>query len=159
VSQPYVFVLQVASLETGRGKLARVYDMRSHNSLSMTRQFYLDGVLKSNSLGHAAAHESFVHPAMLTHEAPQRVLILGDQTGASVREVLKHPGVVDVTVVGADQSLTDFSRTHLSEWNDCGGVSCFDDDRVQFIPYSKNPKDWVTSLDGGMFDVILLDFL
>ena len=125
----------------------------------MTRQFYLDGVLKSNSIGQAAAHESFVHPAMLTHESPQRVLILGDQTGASVREVLKHPSVVDVTVVGADQRLIDFSRTHLSEWNDCGGISCFDDHRVHFIPYSRNPEEWNARLNREFFDVVLLDFL
>lgn len=154
-----MFVLQVASVETGRGKQARVYDVQSHNSMSMTRQFYLDGVLKSNSIGQAAAHESFVHPAMLTHESPKRILILGDQAGASVREVLKHPGVTDVTLVGADQSLIDFSRTHLSEWNDCGGMSCFDDHRVHFTPYSKNPKEWSASLDGQLFDVVLLDFL
>jgi spermidine synthase len=154
-----MFVTQVASLETGRGKQARIYDMQSRNSISKTRQFYLDGVLKSNSIGKAVAHESFVHPAMLTHESPKRVLILGDQTGASVREVLKHPGVIDVTVVGADRSVIDFSRTHLSEWNDCGGMCCFDDDRVHFIPYSKRPTDWVSSLDGELFDVILLDFL
>ncbi len=151
--------MQVASVETGSGKLARVYDVLNHESVSMTRQFYLDGVLKSNSVSQAAAHESFVHPAMLTHESPQRVLILGDQTGASVREVLKHPGVVDVTVVGADQSLVDFSRTHLSEWNECGRKSCFDDHRVHFIPYSKNPKEWMASLDSEFFDVVLLDFL
>lgn len=126
---------------------------------SITRQFYLDGVLKSNSFGQAAAHESFVHPAMLAHESPKRVLILGDGTGASIREVLKHPSVVEVTVLGSDETVIDFARKHLPEWHDCGGTSCFDDYRVRFVGDGKSPLEWVANHNGNLYDIVLVDLL
>ena len=160
-----VFSLQIASLETSTGKTARVYEMHEHNLPSTSQQFYLDGVLKSNSVGQAAAHESFVHPPMLAHDSPKRVVIFGAGLGASTREVLKHKGVEEVTVVGVDKGMTDFARKYLPEWNDCSysnaygnKKSCFDDDRVSFV-YDQTPLEWIANYDGAQYDVALVDLL
>ena len=139
--------------------------MQQHNYPSPTRQVYLDGVLKSNSVGQAAAHESSVHPPMIAHDAPKRVVIFGAGLGALTREVLKHKDVEEVTVVGADRAMVDFSKQHLPEWNDCSyahqsgkKMSCFDDSRVNFV-YDKTPLEWIASYNGPSYDVALVDLL
>lgn len=154
---------EIASTKTSSGKIARVYEMQELNYPSATRQIYLDGVLKSNSVGQAAAHESSVHPPMISHDAPKRVVIFGAGLGASIREVLKHKSVEEVTVVGADRSMVELSKQHLPEWNDCSyaskngkGFSCFDDDRVHFV-YDQSPSEWIASYNGESYDVALVD--
>jgi len=156
---------ELASLTTDSGKIARVYEMQEHKYPHPTRQVYMDGVLKSNSVGQAAAHESSVHPPMIAHDSPKRVVIFGAGLGASTREVLKHRGVEEVTVVGADKAMVDFSKEYLPEWSDCSyasqngeTVSCFDDSRVNFV-YDQTPSEWVASYNGPSYDVALVDLL
>jgi spermidine synthase len=154
---------ELAAMMTGTGKNLRVYEMQELNYPSATRQVYLDGVLKSNSVGQAAAHESAVHPPMLAHDAPKRVVIFGVGLGASTREVLKHKTVEEVTVVGADRAMVDFSKKYLPEWSDCSYASkdgsetnCFDDSRVHFV-YDQSPSEWIASHSGAPYDVALVD--
>jgi hypothetical protein len=118
------------------------------------RLFYYDGVLKSSRLGEAAAYESFVHPAMLAHAEPKKVLVFGAGAGGSIREILKHTTVEQVTVVGADYDLLDFAREHLQDWNDCSHIgrakNCFDDARVKMV-------DSIDADDADEYDVVLVD--
>jgi hypothetical protein len=81
-------------------------------------------------MGESAAYESFVHPGMLAHSKPKKVVIFGAGAGGSIREVLKHKDVEQVVLVGVERNLVEFSKQHLQDWNDCSGVSCFDDSRV-----------------------------
>jgi len=150
---------ELASITTSSGKIARVYEMQEHRYSAPTRQVYLDGVLKSNSVGQAAAHESSVHPPMIAHNAPKRVVIFGAGLGASTREVLKHKSVEEVTVVGADRAMVGFSKQYLPEWSDCSyaskngkKVSCFDDNRVNFV-YDMTPSEWIASYNGPAYDL------
>jgi len=154
---------ELASMKTSIGKIARVYEMQELNYPHPTRQVYLDGVLKSNSVGQATAHESAVHPPMISHDAPKRVVIFGAGLGASTREVLKHKTVEEVTVVGADRNMVDFSKEYLPEWSDCSYASkdgsasnCFDDSRVNFV-YDLSPSEWIASYSGAPYDVALVD--
>lgn len=154
---------ELASMKTSAGKIARVYEMQELNYPHPTRQVYLDGVLKSNSIGQAAAHESAVHPPMISHDAPKRVVIFGAGLGASTREVLKHKTVEEVTIVGADRNMVEFSKKYLPEWSDCsyaskGGsaTNCFDDSRVNFV-YDESPSEWIASFTGAPYDVALVD--
>jgi len=154
---------ELASMKTSTGKIARLYEMQELNYDSPSRQVYLDGVLKSTSLAQAAAHESSVHPPMIAHDAPKRVVIFGAGLGASTREVLKHNTVEEVTVVGADRNMVDFSKKYLPEWSDCSYASkdgnefnCFDDSRVNFV-YDQSPSEWIGSYSGTPYDVALVD--
>jgi S-adenosylmethionine decarboxylase proenzyme len=170
---PFSYV-QVASAEIAPGKHAYVYDLIQgpHQSTESymkslsndgsyeaqfpelfrpNRLFYYNGVLKSSRLGEAAAYESFVHPAMLAHAEPKKVLVFGAGAGASLREILKHTTVEQVAVVGADYGLLDFAREHLQDWNDCSHIgrakNCFDDARVKMVD----------SIDADEYDVVLVD--
>lgn len=69
-------------------------------------RLFLNGNLQFHSRDEYRYHEALVHPAMLAHGAPKRVLVLGGGDGMAVREVLKHPGVEAVTLVELDPAMT-----------------------------------------------------
>jgi spermidine synthase len=69
-------------------------------------RLFLNGNLQFHSRDEYRYHEALVHPALLAHGAPRRVLVLGGGDGMAVREVLKHPGVERVTLVELDPHMT-----------------------------------------------------
>lgn len=128
------------------------YEARFPELFRPNRLFYYNGVLKSTRLGQVAAYESFVHPAMIAHADPKKVLVFGAGAGGPLREILKHTTVEQVVVAGADNGLLDFAREHLQDWNDCSFLgrtkNCFDDARVKMVD----------SVDASYeFDVVLVD--
>jgi spermidine synthase len=87
------------------------------DSYSFGRCLILDGEIQSAQLDEFIYHEALVHPALLTHGRPREVLILGGGEGATVREVLRHPGVRRVTMVDIDGEVVDFCKRYLREWH------------------------------------------
>jgi spermidine synthase len=74
-------------------------------------RLFLNGNLQFSSTDEYRYHEALVQPAMSAHGAPRRVLVLGGGDGMAVREVLRHPGVEQVTLVELDPAMTRlFSR-------------------------------------------------
>jgi spermidine synthase len=69
-------------------------------------RLFLNGNLQFHSRDEYRYHEALVHPAMAAHGAPRRVLVLGGGDGMATREVLKHPGVEQVTLVELDPHMT-----------------------------------------------------
>jgi len=51
-----------------------------------------------------------VHPAMLLHPHPRRVLIMGGGEGATAREVLKHKTVEELYMVDIDEDMIAAAR-------------------------------------------------
>ena len=48
----------------------------------------MDGKTQSTELDEYIYHESLVHPAMMYHEIPKNILIIGGGEGATLRETL-----------------------------------------------------------------------
>ena len=113
---------------------------------------YLNGNLQLSTLDEALYHEPLVHPAMLLHGHPQRVLILGGGDGFAAREVLKYPSVESITLVDLDPAMTELGRNHpaLTQYN---GRS-LDDPKVTVLN-----QDGFTFMEQTLdfFDVILID--
>jgi spermidine synthase len=61
-----------------------------------------------------ATAELAVHPALLQHPDPKRVLLLGGGLAGHVTEVLKHPGIEWVEYVELDPELISFSQKFLT---------------------------------------------
>jgi spermidine synthase len=130
---------------------------------------FLDGVQQSSYFGDAAYHEALVHPAMIAHPNPRRVAIIGGGEGATLREVLKHNTVREVTMVDIDGRLIELCREYMPEWSDCSDLdgsdadSCFDDTRASVE--AKDAFGWFIDSFGGddrreeQFDVIIMDAL
>ena len=93
------------------------------------KMLVLDGDTQSAALDERIYHEALVHPACVAHGAPKRALILGGAEGASLRELLRVPGMGKVTMVDIDGDVVAACREHLPEWSD----GAFDDPRAELI--------------------------
>lgn len=133
------------------------------------RLLFSNGALKLRLSGEAASSESLVHPAMFSHPSPKRVAILGSAEGSTLREVLKHNTVNDITMIGADETIIAYAKAHLTDWSDCGNLlnvpsSCFDDERVTILTNEEterwhNQRSFLGMHEKNEFDVIIIDDL
>ncbi len=69
------------------------------------RMLVLDGLVQTTERDEFIYHEMLVHPAMLAHPEPKRVLIIGGGDGGSVREALKYPSVEEVHLCEIDEEV------------------------------------------------------
>ncbi len=109
----------------------------------------LDGVIQFTQRDEFFYHESLVHPAMMAHPNPRRVLVIGGGDGGVARETLRYPTVEEVTVVEVDGRVVELCRQHMPEF-----ASSFDDPRVRLI--IGNGRSFLEE-QAGSYDVILLD--
>ena len=93
------------------------------------KMLILDGDTQSSQADEKIYHESLVHPAMAAAPDPSDVLILGGGEGATLREVLRNPGVRRATMVDIDGQVIDLSKRFLPEWS----AGAFDDPRARVI--------------------------
>lgn len=131
-----------------KGK-SRYQEIEIFDTPGYGRVLYLDGLMQLSSLHEFVYHEMLVHPALLSHPCPERVLIVGGGDGGTLREVLQHP-VGEVLLVEIDKMVIDASQKYLPQ------VS-----RGSF----KDPRVSLKIADGGeairhfvnYFDCILVD--
>src|SRR2546425_4341601 len=64
------------------------------------RSLILDGKVQSTQADEFIYHEVLVHPAMLVHPDPKRVMVIGGGGGGTLREGLRHPSGERAPVVG-----------------------------------------------------------
>ncbi len=109
----------------------------------------LDGTVQLVEVGEESYHEVLVHPVMLAHPNPKRVLIIGGGDGGTLREVLRYESVEKATMVEIDEMVVEVSRIYL-------GIDrgAFDDPRAELIigdgvKYLKETEE--------RFDVIIVD--
>lgn len=79
-------------------------------------------------------HEMMTHPALFTHPHPQKILVIGHNTGI-LHEVLKHPSVSHIDYVTAEE----FTEKH-------------DNSRIQW--HLADADKWLAK-QGQAFDVII----
>lgn len=99
-------------------------------------------------------HEALVHPAMLTHPNPRRVLIMGGGEGAAAREVLHHCCVDKLVMVDIDEAFVALCQQHIPTWSD----GAFDDARMEMRYqdinlYLKECNDKFDVIIGDLVDV------
>ncbi len=113
------------------------------------RALVLNNVLQTAERDEFCYHEMLVHPVMIAHPAPRRVLIIGGGDGGALRRVLQHP-VEQVTMVEIDQQVVEACREHL--WNIHRGA--FDDPRVEL-----RFEDGFAYVErrSATFDIIIVD--
>ena len=114
------------------------------------RALFLDRLIQSAQTDEALYHEALVHPALVVHGHPRRVLIGGTGEGATLREVLRHPDVEQVVSVDLDNDVVQTCRELLPQWN----AGAFNDPRVELR--TQNVYDTLAS-NHEPFDIIVLD--
>ena len=135
------------SLYSGQSKYQTIEVVESPK---FGKMLILDGKIQSAALDEHIYHEALVHPAMLLHPNPRRVLILGGGEGATLREVLRY-GTVEVAVmVDLDEEVVTLCRTYLPEWS----ARAFEDPRARVV--CEDARDYLQRT-ADPFDVILQD--
>lgn len=114
------------------------------------KMLVLDGDTQSSQHDEKIYHESLVHPALAAIDDRSDILILGGGEGATLREVLRHPGVRRCTMVDIDGEVVELSKKYLAEWS----AGAFDDPRANVIigdalAYLKE--------DTGIYSVVISD--
>lgn len=115
-------------------------------------RLFLNGSLQFDSLDEHRYHESLVHPAMGLAVRTDEILILGGGDGMAVREVLKHEGVQNVTLVDLDPAMTKLFRDHprLTALN----ADALNDPRVEIV--HEDAFEFLKA-DNKLYNVILID--
>lgn len=116
---------------------------------SFGRCLVLDGKIQSGQQDEFIYHESLVHPALLAHPDPRRVLIAGGGEGATLREVLRHRSVARAVMVDLDQEVVEVCRSFLPVH-----AGAFDDDRCEL--HIGDARRYLEATE-EKFDVIILD--
>lgn len=81
------------------------------------KMLILDGDTQSSQADERIYHEALVHPALAGASDRSAVLILGGGEGATLREVLRHPGIKRATMVDIDGDVVELSKMYLAEWS------------------------------------------
>ena len=116
-------------------------------------RLFLNGNLQFHSRDEYRYHEALAHPALLAHGAPRRVLVLGGGDGMAVREVLRHPGVQEITLVELDAAMTGlFSQQPLLRQLNAGALSS---PKLKVV--NADAFQWLQQQQ-AVYDVILIDF-
>ncbi|MEM1814300.1 MAG: polyamine aminopropyltransferase [Thermoplasmatales archaeon] len=107
----------------------------------------LDGCFMITEKDEFMYQEMITHPAMMSHNDPRDVLIIGGGDGGVAREVLKYP-VKNVHVVEIDEDVISVSKVHLPAI-----ASSFGDERVRI--FNQDAFEFVDT--AGKYDVIIVD--
>lgn len=134
-------------LYSSRSKYQQIEIVETHD---FGRLLLLDGKSQSSEVDEFVYHEALVHPAMLMHGGPKKVLILGGGEGATLREVLKHKSVERAVMVDIDEEVVKVSREQLPFLS----AGAFEDKRAELI--IGDALDYVSSTR-ERFDVIIAD--
>ncbi|MGI6307786.1 MAG: fused MFS/spermidine synthase [Dethiobacteria bacterium] len=114
------------------------------------RCLILNGKIQSAQFDEYIYHEALVHPAMVIHPLPKKVLVVGGGEGAALREILKHPSVEKLVMVDIDQDVVKLCRQYLPTWSN----GAFDDPRVEvhFMDARKYLEE-----NEAKWDIIIID--
>ncbi len=115
----------------------------------MGRVLVIDGVFMTSERDEYLYHEMLVHPALVTAPSPKRVLIIGGGDGGTAREVLRHPGVEQVTMVEIDGVVVEACKVHMPT------LGNWDDPRLELI--IGDGVAYVKDAAPSSFDAVLLD--
>jgi spermidine synthase len=89
----------------------------------------LDGKWQSCTVDEFIYHEALVHPPLIAHQNPKKVLVLGGGEGATIREILRWNCVEEVTMIDIDGEVVEACKQHLPEMHQ----NAFDDPRVKLM--------------------------
>lgn len=110
----------------------------------------IDGCIMLSDRDNFIYHEMMTHPALFIHSNPQRVVIIGGGDCGSLREVLKHTSVQQVTQVDIDERVTRLAEQYFPSLCDANH-----DPRAQLLFI--DGIRWMAEALENSLDVIIVD--
>jgi spermidine synthase len=122
-----------------------VYETASWGNLML-----IDGYTMVSTRDNFLYHEMMAHPALYSHEAPARVAIIGGGDCGTLREVLRHPEVREVTQIDIDERVTRVAEQFFPEL--CASNA---DPRARLLFI--DGIQWISEAEPGSLDVVIVD--
>ena len=97
-------------------------------------------------------HEMIAHPAMFTHGNAKNILVIGGGDGGTVREVLKHSSVENVTMVEIDGEVINACKEFLptiAAAFDHPKLNLIVDDGIAFVKQAEKEAYDIIIIDGS----------
>lgn len=110
----------------------------------------LDGLIQSSEIDENIYHECLVHPTLIAHPNPRRVLVIGGGEGSTIREVEKHNVVEEIVMVDLDGELIDLVKKYIP-WS----RNAFEDKRLRL--YIREGRSFLEEQPDNRYDVIIMD--
>lgn len=120
-----------------------------YDTVPFGRALVLEGAVQTTIRDEFVYHEMLVHPALLSHPAPKRVLVIGGGDGGTLRRVLEH-GVLRAVMVELDHCVVDVCAQLMPEIAD----GALQDKRASVV--IGDGIRFVAETD-ERFDVVLID--
>lgn len=108
----------------------------------------IDGLVMFSEIDEFFYHEMIVHPVMVSHPDPKKILVIGGGDGGTVRELLKYP-VKEISLVEIDSEVIEVSKKYfpsLSFSLNSERVKIVNSDGAEFLRNSTE-----------IFDIIIVD--
>lgn len=122
-----------------------IYSTESFGNLMV-----LDGCVMLTDRDNFLYHEMMSHPALFTHPAPKKVVIVGGGDCGTLREVLKHPDITQATQIDIDERVTRLAERYFPAL--CSANS---DPRAQL--HFDDGIQWMKAATRASLDVIIVD--
>jgi len=113
------------------------------------KSLILDDLIQITEVDEVYYHELLVHPCLITHPNPKKILIIGGGDGCALREVIKHP-IEKVILVDIDGELVEICKEYFKDIH----KNSFNDKRAEVI--IMDGKEYVEKTN-EVFDCIILD--
>lgn len=113
------------------------------------RVLVLDKLIQLSTKHEFVYHEMLVHPALIYHQNPKIILIIGGGDGGVLREVVKHP-VEQIYLVDIDKEVINVSKKYLPSVSN----GAFDDKRLKI--FNEDALKFIKKYN-NFFDVIIED--
>ena len=110
----------------------------------------IDGCTMVSTRDNFLYHEMMSHPALNSHPAPKRVVIVGGGDCGTLREVLKHPEVESAVQVEIDERVTRLSEQYFPEL-------CVSNDDPRAELYFGDGIQWMKDAPAESIDVLIID--
>ncbi len=136
----------IHSVNTKRGTLLEIVDKPKWGLTC-----YMNNSVQSCLKDEKIYHEALVHPVMTSTNNVKRVCIIGGGEGATLREVLKFPGVEEVDMYEWDKEVVDLFRNKYTQWS----CDSFNDPRVVVI--YEDIFSLITEIPKKKYDIIIVD--
>mmetsp|Transcript_13680 Transcript_13680/g.23461 ORF Transcript_13680/g.23461 Transcript_13680/m.23461 type:complete len:282 (+) Transcript_13680:73-918(+) len=114
------------------------------SSKSWGKVLALDGAIQVTEKDEFSYQEMIAHIPLCSHPNPEKVLVIGGGDGGVVREILRHPTVLEVHLCEIDKVVVEMARKHfprLSSGLDDSRARVFIDDGLKFVANASNTYD------------------
>ncbi|GAB3528047.1 hypothetical protein GCM10027443_05380 [Pontibacter brevis] len=121
-----------------------------YETLAYGNMLTLDGMVMCTQKDEYVYHEMITHVPMFSHTKAKRALVIGGGDGGTVRELLRHEQLEEVTLVEIDELVIEACKLHLPET----AVS-FDNPRLNLL--IEDGIKYINECEDGRYDLIIVD--